>query len=574
MPVRRRAAQRHHIAPSRRGPPLEDDRPAIHRVVRQAALARAREGRGEGHRRSRQHGRIVDAERDLGRHVEAGAVERRVARDVIGLLERGDVAPAVDVRVVARLRLRARVGLDDRVLVVAVVGVVLVMVEDEHVAELIEGDVLGVVAAIRRAAQLAPSERAPLEPEAVGAEPHPEPVRRVAPEAGKPVGPARDVDAVVDDVARAGVVVERRRLRLAARVRVVPGGMDRALHVERRGARGRPAVLEDLVLGVQATAEDRVRVVGERLDRPEPRGPRAPRRSRAGASSHRLRGVDRGRCPGREDPGRPPVEPRRRGPAAPRPRGARRRHAPPIRLATGDRPSPSSIAVSRAGLRVERRQPALRRLEHDPVAGHRRRAGLAHRTVTSRPGRAADDRAREPAAWLVRDDRPVARHADHRSRRPDRRRLPGHRVHHPRPAARLAAGGHGQPPVGRPPQLRVERRAVAGVRRQPRHEAPGSPPVERHAPHAEVRPGSRGPRGARPRPPRPASRARPARPRPPPRRTLRSRARRRPATGATARRHRHRRARGRPTARSRTTPAAGRSSARRHRAARRPAAGP
>ena len=164
----------------------------------------------------------------------------------------------------------------------------------------------------------------------------------------------------------------------------------------------------------------------------------------------------------------------------------------PARAADPVATGASRIAVDGrepAGPGVERRQPATRRLEHDAVAGHRRRAGAAHEDRRVATRLAADDGARVAAARLVGDDRPIARHADDGTRRPDRRRLSGHRVDDARPAARLAARGHGQPAVRCPAQLRAERPAVAGIRREPRDESPGAAPVERHAPHAEVRAG-------------------------------------------------------------------------------------
>ena len=76
------------------------------------------------------------------------------------------------------------------VLVVALVGVVDVVVEDRHVAELVEGDGLGVVAAIGRAAVgLAPLERAPVEDVALLAEPHRESVGADLEKQARPLTP-------------------------------------------------------------------------------------------------------------------------------------------------------------------------------------------------------------------------------------------------------------------------------------------------------------------------------------------------------------------------------------------------
>ena len=150
-----------------------------------------REGRGERHhrarrRRTRPRRSSVDAR--SGRRGRCCRASCELG-DVVLLLERRDVAPPEDVGVAAGLRLRPRVRLDDGVLVVAVVGEVLVVVEDEDVAELVERR-----CSRRRSSRPArptsshqrsvpQSNRCPF-----CAEPHPEPVGRVAPEAGEAVG--------------------------------------------------------------------------------------------------------------------------------------------------------------------------------------------------------------------------------------------------------------------------------------------------------------------------------------------------------------------------------------------------
>ena len=76
--------------------------------------------------------------------------------------------------------LRSRQGLDHGIGVVRVAVVVGVVVEDLHVAELVEHDVLDVVAAIRPGGVvLAPAQRPPVEDVAVLAHPHREPGRGV-----------------------------------------------------------------------------------------------------------------------------------------------------------------------------------------------------------------------------------------------------------------------------------------------------------------------------------------------------------------------------------------------------------
>src|SRR2546423_5642807 len=89
------------------------------------------------------------------------------------------------------------------------------MVEDLDVAELVERDVLRVVAAVRlQVCQLAPAQATPVEDVALLAERHREGVRRVGPaETREAADAARDVQAVIDPAPAGCVRRERRRAR-------------------------------------------------------------------------------------------------------------------------------------------------------------------------------------------------------------------------------------------------------------------------------------------------------------------------------------------------------------------------
>src|SRR6478752_5827851 len=139
------------------------------------------------------------------------------------------------------------------------------MAEALDMTELVERDVLGVVAPVRWCGvRLAPFHRPPVEDVALLAEPHREAVGDVPGETGKTVDAAGRARSITDRRRPAGVVGERRRLRGTAVVGVTRSSLDRGLDDRCRLRTGAPAEPKHLVLREPSATQRRIRAVGGR----------------------------------------------------------------------------------------------------------------------------------------------------------------------------------------------------------------------------------------------------------------------------------------------------------------------
>ena len=285
-------------------------------------------------------------------------------------------------------------------------------------AELVECDRLGVVAAVGGRLHLAPAQGAPVEGAAVLPQPHREAGRGGPGEAADAVR-AAGPGAVADGAGAARVVGERRGPRRPGVVAVVGRG-DRIARPDgrRRLGPGAPAELEGLVLAERRPAQRGVRPVGARgrCDEHGERRRRRRERSSAGSDGRGAAVIGAPRRGGR--PGRP-----RRG-------GGRRGRSP----ATGRRPSgPNGIQSAPCSAPPPDHDggPTSRR----PSAGQRQRTGVAP-VRTDGPNRIA------VRVDLVDDDAPDRRRRGRAPPDPRRRRASpvGHRPGRARAAGRAGPG--------------------------------------------------------------------------------------------------------------------------------------